>query len=137
MEEEYKRRLKIRPSYAKLPPSVKRVKTEDLIRKYGIRDAPDPFVNRSDTIVYRMDMAPEKCKRQDPYTGTAFIYDYISCRIGPSVADKQNNLVLHFPKIPVDVWRIKNPNDRETKSCNWYLTANMFILKDGVIWVRR
>lgn len=136
MEEEYKRRLRIRPSYAKLPPSVTEMRTEDLIKQFNITDAPTSFTNRKYSFVYRMDMAPDKCKRQDPYTGTAFIYDYVSCRVGPLVEEKKSNLVLHFPKLTVATWKAKNPNDPTTKSCNWYLTANMFILKDGVIWVR-
>ena len=83
-----------------------------------------------------MDMTPDKCKRQDPYTGTTFIYDYMVCRTGSSVEDKKCNLVLSFPKLTVDIWKSKNPNDPTTKSCNWYLTANMFLLKDGYIMVR-
>lgn len=136
MEKEYQRRLRIRPSYAKLPPSVTQIRTAELIRQYGITDAPASFSNRPYTFVYKMDMTPDKCKRQDPYTGTTFIYDYVSCRIGEAVEDKKNNLVLHFPKLTIDTWKKKNPNDPTTKSCNWYLTANMFILKDGVIWIR-
>ena len=28
----------------------------------------------------------------------------------------------------------KNPNNINTKSCNWYLTANLLLLKDGDIF---
>lgn len=136
MENEYNRRLQVRPSYGKLPPSVTRVKTTDFICQYGLNNLPASFSSRPFTYVYRMDMTPEKCKRQDPYTGTTFIYDYIVCRNGPNVADKKNNIVLHFPKLTVNTWKTKNPNDLNTKSCNWYLTANMLILKDGYILVR-
>lgn len=136
LDAEYTRRLRTRPSYAKLPPSVTQEKTSTVLRNFGITNAPSAFVNRPYTYLYRMDMTPEKCKRQDPYTGTTFIYDYLVCRTGKNVNDKKNNLVLHFPKLTVATWKAKNPNDPTTKSCNWYLTANMFILKDGVIWVR-
>lgn len=133
---EYSRRLHARPAYAKMPPSVTQEKTSTVINRFGITDAPQAFKNRPYTYIYRMDMTPEKCKRQDPYTGTTFIYDYMVCRNGEKVSDKINNLVLHFPNLTVDTWKEKNPNNPATKSCNWYLTANMFILKDGVIWVR-
>ena len=133
---EYARRLRVRPSYAKLPPSVKKQSTADVLRQFGIEDAPASFAERPYTYVYRMGMSPQKCKRQDPYTGTAFIYDYQVCRTGPQVGDKENNLVLYFPKLTVATWQRKNPNDPTTKSCNWYLTANLLILQDGVIWVR-
>lgn len=136
MNAEYARRLAVRPSYATLPPSVTSMRTSAFVRQFGIGDAPDSFLDRPLTYIYRMDMTPEKCKRQDPYTGTAFIYDYVVCRTGPDVSEKENNLVLYFPNLTVDTWMAKNPNDLTTKSCNWYLTANAFVLKDGVIWVR-
>ncbi len=136
MQTEYSRRLTIRPSYSKLPPSVTREKTSAFICKYGLKNVPSAFAVRPYTYIYRMDMTPEKCKRQDPYTGTTFIYDYIACRNGENVSDKTNNLVLHFPKLTVDIWKRKNSNDPTTKSCNWYLTANMLLLKDGSIFIR-
>ena len=136
MDSEYERRLRIRPTYAKMPNSVTRVETSKLIKDNGLTGIPDTFASRKYTYVYRMDMTPEKCKRQDPYTGTTFIYDYIVCRTGPSVEDKSSNIILHFPNITVETWKRKNPNDPTTKSCNWYLTANMFLLKDGFILIR-
>ena len=136
MDLEYRRRLDIRPSYGSLPPSVEKQLTSTFLRENGITNIPDSFRNRMYTYIYKMDMTPDKCKRQDPYTGTTFIYDYMVCRNGSSVKDKNSNLVLSFPKLTVDIWKTKNPNDRTTKSCNWYLTANMFLLKDGYIMIR-
>ena len=136
MNEEYNNRLKKRPSYADLPPSVTKVKTSDLMKIFGLEVVTYSFKNRPYTYIYRMDMTPEKCKRQDPYTGTIFIYDYIVCRTGVNVSDKKNNIVLHFPNITVSTWEANNPNNPKTKSSNWYLTANMFIFKDGHILVR-
>lgn len=136
MDSEYRERLRIRPSYGTLPPSVEKVLTTTFLRDNGITNVPDSFKNRKYTYVYKMNMTPAKCKRQDPYTGTTFIYDYMVCRTGSAVEDKNNNLVLSFPKLTIDIWNSKNPNDPTTKSCNWYLTANMFLLEDGHIMVR-
>lgn len=136
MENEYKRRLDKRPSYRKMPPSVTKSKTEVLVEEYQLRNVPATFSNRQYSFVYQMDMTPSKCNRQDPYTGTAFIYDYLACRTGKSVEEKSSNLVLSFPKITVDTWRKTNPNNTSTKSCNWYLTANLMLFKDGYIWIR-
>ena len=136
MQKEYAKRLQIRPSYADLPPSVIRERTIDVINEYHLTDLPESIRSRQYTYLYRMDMTPDKCKRQDPYTGTTFIYDYIVCRTGRDVSEKKANLVLHFPNLTVRTWQEKNPNDLTTKSCNWYLTANLFILKDGYILVR-
>lgn len=136
MQSEYRRRLHICPSYGKFPRSVQRLSTSDLSRIYGIQDMPSSFADRPFTYVYCMNMTPDKCKRQDPYTGTAFIYDYIACRNGPSVNEKTNNLVLYFPNLTLETWMSKNPNDPTTKSCNWYLTANLMVFKNGWLWIR-
>ena len=136
MQREYDNRLRKRPSYSSLPNSVTKEKTSSILVQYNINDAKPSFINRMYTYVYKMDMSPAKCKRQDPYTGTAFIYDYLVCRNGSDVSDKDNNLALWFPSITKDVWFKKNPNDLTTKSCNWYLTANILLFKDGYYIVR-
>lgn len=136
MREEYRMRLAERPSYAYLPNSVKKERTRDFISEYGISGVPETIVQRPFTYIYTMDMTPAKCKRQDPYTGTAFIYDYLVCRNGADVCEKNNNLVLYFPSLTKEIWERKNPNNLATKSCNWYLTANMLVFEDGYIVVR-
>ena len=136
MQQEYYTRLQRRPSYANLPPSVVRYPTNVFIRNFGITNVPSSFMNRPYTYVYSMDMTPAKCKRQDPYTGTAFIYDYQVCRNGINVGDKCNNLVLNFPSLTKEIWACNNPNDSTTKSCNWYLTANLFTFNNGHLWIR-
>ena len=132
MRDEYNRRLRAFPKYGGLPPSVIEYATSDFCRGFNIANAPEDFLERRNTYVYTMDMSPEKCKRQDPYTGTQFIYDYMVCREGPSPAEKKNNLVLRFPSLTRDIWFEKNPNDSNTKSCNWYLTANALLFRDGI-----
>lgn len=136
MKNEYDRRLKIRKSYGDLPPSVKKESTSRYNSRLNNIITDQKFLSRPYTYVYLIEMTPDKCKRQDPYTGTAFIYDYLVCRNGPSVNEKCNNLVLYFPKITKSLWQKNNPNDLKTKSCNWYLTANILQFSDGIIQIR-
>lgn len=134
MKNEYKTRLAKRPSYAKMPPSVQKYTTEDFCSKFGIniKEVPQEFSLRQYTYVYNIGMTPASCKRQDPYTGTQFIYDYILCRYGSSVTEKNSNLVLYFPNLNSNTWFSKNPNNPNTKSCNWYLTANALLFTDTI-----
>lgn len=134
MKNEYNKRLKIRASYGGFPPSVLCYKTQDFLRTNSIKHCDNDFLKRPYTYVYIMDMSVAKCKRQDPYTGTQFIYDYIVCRKGKKPSEKKNNLVLNFPSISQKEWFRNNPNDPKTKSCNWYLTANALLFKDGIFF---
>lgn len=90
------------------------------------------IVSREKSLIYTIGMTVEKCKRQDPYTGQQFIYDYQVCRTGPDQSAKNINLILRFPKIPKEKWLLKNPNDPKTKSAMWYVTADMMVFQDGV-----
>jgi hypothetical protein len=94
------------------------------------------LLKRGQSVVYIMGMTPDKCRREDPYTGTQFIYDYLWCRNGPRVEDKSRNLILHFPKIEQSYWMSRNPNDTTRKSSNWYLTANAMIFADSALLIR-
>lgn len=132
MRNEYNTRLRNRPSYAKMPPSVKTYTTKEFCSEFNIQQAPKEFLSRKYTYVYNIGMTPASCKRQDPYTGTQFIYDYILCRYGSSVTEKKANLVLYFPKLNSITWFSKNPNNPNTKSCNWYLTANALLFTDTI-----
>jgi hypothetical protein len=93
------------------------------------------LLKRKQSIVYSIGMTPAKCRREDPYTGTTFIYDYTLCRIGPNPTDKSKNLILSIPRISRRRWLTANPNDVSRKSSNWYLTATMIALKDGYVFV--
>ena len=90
----------------------------------------------NDSIIYKIVMSEAKCKRQDPYTGTQFIYDYCYCRKGKNINDKKMNLILYFPEIRKNVWLEKNPNNLDTKSSNWYLIANALMFKDDILILR-
>jgi hypothetical protein len=141
MAEEFTRRVATHRPYGRPPPSVKIVPTaslEDLIRvrSGGRQEIPAEWRIRKETVIYTVGMTEEKCKRQDPYTGMQFLYDYQHCRTGVDPGDKHRNLILDFPKVSVRRWKEANPNNPATKSVLWYATANGFLLRDGVIGVR-
>jgi hypothetical protein len=81
-------------------------------------------------------MTEDKCRREDPFTGSQFIYDYLECRNGPRVNNKSRNLVLWFPHVRQKRFMDANPNDVSRKSSNWYLTANAMIFSDGLLLLR-
>lgn len=139
MAEEYERRLKSFKAYNEPPASVAVDSTANTLAGFGVpveAETRKALLARAETLTYTMAMTPEKCRREDPYTGTQFIYDYIWCRTGARVDQKHRNLVLHFPRIKRSHWHQKNPNDPGRKSCNWYLTANALVFSDGMDLVR-
>ncbi len=131
---ELTRREKIYPSYRIPPKSVSFVETHKFFASQPFQDKSlAQLHSRAKSLVYVMDMAPDKCKRQDPYTGMQFIYDYIWLRTGSRPQDRESNLILHIPNVTKSTWLASNPDDHHTKSCNWYLTADAICLADGVI----
>lgn len=138
MRTEYEARLRRYPAYGKPPRSVDIVPTTSLGSSFDSLEGSlaESFRRRSKTLVYAIAMSPAKCRREDPYTGTQFIYDYVWCRSGSDVSDKHTNLVLRFPDLTTQTWFAANPNDPVRKSCNWYLTANAIWLKDAVHLLR-
>lgn len=140
MEREYDERVQAYKPYGSPPSSVEIVSTDQFVktmheRMDGEFEADPGILSRDETVVYKIGMSPQNCRREDPYTGTQFIYDYQHCRDGPDPSDKSRNLVLNCPKIPKDRWLEANPNDRSRKSFLWYATANGIALKDGFIRV--
>ena len=83
-----------------------------------------------------MGMSEEKCRREDPYTGMQFLYDYQHCRNGVKPENKLRNLIIDVPNVSIRRWKEANPNDPSRKSVLWYATANGILLKDGLIIVR-
>jgi len=140
MADEYSRRLSNRGLYGDPPgKSVELLDTSSLLSRIGNVLSPSvksALSKRKQSVLYTMKMTPDKCRREDPYTGTQFIYDYLWCRNGPRVEDKHSNLVLHFPKISRATWFAKNPNDCNRKSCNWYLTANVLVFSNSAELLR-
>jgi hypothetical protein len=135
MEEEYSYRLDRRPAYGFPPSTVSVAPTADLLHHFpGSSAYGSKLLRRKQSVVYSIGMTPEKCRREDPYTGMTFIYDYLMCRVGPSPRDKDKNLILSIPNVSKRRWLDANPNDASKKSSNWYATATMLALKDGSIF---
>jgi hypothetical protein len=139
MSNEYGSRLVRRAGYSLPPPSVYEIGTTDLLSRIGVNSS-DPtyrkIMARESSIVYDIGMRPESCRRQDPYTGAQFVYDYLYCRNGPNPADKHTNLILHLPQLTRELWYRCNPNDSNSKSCNWYLTADALWFENGIDLLR-
>ncbi|MEG0844285.1 hypothetical protein [Clostridium sp.] len=133
MQNEYIHRLNQYPAYGEMPASVVKYNTDEFISIFSLTNVPDKFRSKSYTYVYKINMSPGSCKRQDPYTGTQLIYDYMVCRNGELTSDKHNNLVLYFPSLDEDLWFSKNPNNSNTKSSNWYITASALLFKNNDI----
>lgn len=134
LEEEYRQRLFDFQAYGSLPNSVDLVSTESIVSRYPNIKASQSFISNQNSYIYKIGMTPDKARRQDPYTGTQFIYDYLVCRNGENVKDKYSNLVLFFPNIDQKVWFEKNPNNPLSKSSNWYLTASALMFRDGIFY---
>lgn len=136
LQKELVRRNLKHPPYERLPTSAKIQKTSKFLGSLKFDTKKYIFLlARQESLIYKMDMAPDKCRREDPYTGTQFIYDYGWLRNGPRPTDRSLNLLLHVPKVSVMRWREANPNDSQRKSSNWYLTADGIVLKDGIIMI--
>ncbi len=137
MRAEYEARVKKYPRYGKPPRSVSIVTTERFVALMRERDPsfePGREVGRRrETVLYTADMSPGACRREDPYTGMQFVYDYQLCRSGPHPSDKRRNLVIDVPRVSTRRWRDANPNDPSRKSSLWYATANGIALRDGFI----
>jgi hypothetical protein len=133
----YDRSVDVNPAYESLPRSAKIRDTEAVVDEWreerGEVELPDEFFDREETLVYKCNMSPSKCRREDPYAGMQFVYDYGWCREGPDPSEKHRNLVINVPKVTRSTWVTKNPNDPSRKSSQWYATAEGFALKDGVI----
>jgi hypothetical protein len=138
-EQEYEKRLKRYKAYSKPPASVSFIKTDiflKTINKIINKNQTNHLKRFKESVIYLIKMEEAKCRREDPYTGTQFIYDYAYCRNGTLPSQKNKNLILHFPNIRKKFWLEKNPNDTSRKSCNWYLVANALIFSDGVLILR-
>lgn len=141
MSEEYASRVAVYANYARPPNSVA-IESSDVVQsrfsefQHLTPDEQRSLLAREETVVYTIGMTPEKSRREDPYTGTQFIYDYAWCRSGTAPEDKRRNLVLRFPQITRETWIANNPNDTSRKSSNWYLTANALLFSDGAIFLR-
>lgn len=137
--QEYERRVANFPSYGRPPKTLlleSTAKSLSFFRLGKTDELTTHLQQYEETATYVVGMTEAACRREDPFTGMQFIYDYLYCRTGPAVHQKSRNLVLYFPQIRKTVWNAKNPNDPSRKSSNWYLTANALVFKDGWILLR-
>jgi hypothetical protein len=136
----YAFRVSQHPAYGELPPSVTIIPTSKLPGYTGLADS--RFVECGglrkvkSSVVYSIGMTEEKCRREDPFTGSQFLYDYLECRSGRRVENKSKNLILWFPHVSKRRFLEANPNDPARKSSNWYLTANALVFSDEVVLLR-
>jgi len=123
--------------YGEPPGSVKIEPTNDFLDsiqgKFKETGLPQYFGARSNTLIYRIGMTEQNCRREDPYTGMQLIYDYQYCRRGRTKYDRHMNLILYFPEIRKHVWFRRNPYDPQKKRRLWYLVPDLMVFKDGVI----
>lgn len=136
VEEELRIRNSKHPPYNDLPNSARIHETRSFLASLNFPTQQySSLLIRNSSLIYRMDMSPDACRREDPYTGTQFIYDYGWLREGPKPKNRNTNLLLHIPKVSMARWLEANPNDKQRKSSNWYLTADGIVLKDGIILI--
>jgi hypothetical protein len=136
---ESRRRMLLNPTYLLPPPSISIESTATVLQTYPLLNggsSAELFSQRRETVLYMIGMTEDNCRREDPYTGMQFIYDYMHCRDGRRPSEKYRNLCLHFPNIRRELWESNNPNRPDRKSSNWYLTANALIFADGVANLR-
>ena len=135
----YKESVSAFEKYNSPPDSVSIINTSYFLSQFNkeLNNSEKSIINTKEkTVLYRIGMKQGKsAKRQDPFTGTQFIYDYLYCRNGVNVVNKEKNLILYFPFLSKSFWESTNPNNN-TKSSNWYITANGLLFKDGYIFIR-
>ncbi len=141
MMEEYNTRLLMERGdiYKEPPKSIKIKRTKSFFEKINFSidfEILTSLLKHDESVIYQIALNESKCKRQDPYTGAQLIYDYLYCRKGIYPENKFRNLILHFPKISYSAWEEKNPNDPNSKSSNWYISANALVFSDGIKLLR-
>lgn len=136
MVKELKVRTEARASYLLPPKSIEAGEhSSTSLRGSSVKRLSESPIRRDRTrsLVYVIGMLPASCRRQDPYTGMQFVYDYAYCRSGPSRVNRTMNLVLKFPHLNSSTFISNNPNDKNSKSCNWYLLADGFEFSDKFV----
>lgn len=137
--DEYNRRIELFKPYASPPKTVTCSSTDVFFQNNENRTiigGMSKAMTRRESVVYEISMTVAGCKRQDPYTGMQFVYDYLYCREGVEIDKKHRNLILSFPNLTHSVWIENNPNDSNTKSSNWYLTADLMLFSDAIVACR-
>ena len=137
MERAMKQAIERNKGYEGPPGSVRIEPTGDYLHsirgKFKDTDLPGHLDARNQTLIYRIGMTEENCRREDPYTGMQLIYDYQYCRHGRTKYDRHTNLILDFPEIRKEVWLARNPYESQKKRRLWYLVPDLLVFEDGVI----
>ena len=134
MKLENEERCKVRPSYSKPPPTVSIIDTNDLIRNNKIFNENDNFLNRKESILYRIGDKTYK-PRTDPFTGTGVAYDYLYARDDKGI--KVRNLVARFSQANGEGtyskdWFLENYPRNNSKLSTWYTIFDALLFYDGL-----
>lgn len=117
--------------YAKPPKSVTIQSTNSAVEQYrGLTENGSFQTSRDETVVCDFKF---RTRRTDPYIGSQFAYDYLYCRTGPTVRDRDRNLVLNMPKIDRETWFEYHPYKPGNKTALWYACADALVLADDTL----
>lgn len=130
-EQGAKRILSEYAPYEKPPKSVTIQSTRSATEQYNGLEGDGSFqTSRDETVVCDFKF---QTRRTDPYIGSQFAYDYLYCRTGPSVHDRNRNLVLNMPKIDRETWFEYHPYKPGNKTALWYACADALVLADDTL----
>lgn len=117
--------------YEKPPNSVSIRSTEDVLTQYtGSFEGGSFERGRDETVVCEFGF---RTRRTDPYIGAQFAYDYLYCRTGPTVRDRNRNLLLYMPHLDRETWFEYHPYKPGNKTALWYACADALVLSDDVL----
>lgn len=117
--------------YKNPPKSVTIQPTESAVAQYDGLSGDGSFrTGREETVVCDFKF---RTRRTDPYIGSQFAYDYLYCRTGPTVRDRNRNLVLNMPRIDRETWFEYHPYKPGNKTSLWYGCADALVLSDDTL----
>lgn len=117
--------------YDKPPKSVTIQSTDSVIKEHnGLLGDGSFQASRDETVICDFKF---QTRRTDPYIGSQFAYDYLYCRTGPTIHDRNRNLVLNMPKIDRETWFEYHPYEPGNKTALWYACADALVLADDTL----
>lgn len=129
-EREAERILSEYAAYQQPPGSVGIRPTGDVVDSFGVPSGGTFSPERDESVVCRFGF---RTRRTDPYVGAQFAYDYLYCRRGPTIHDRERNLVLHMPELDRETWFDYHPYRPGNKTALWYACADALALADDVL----
>lgn len=130
MRSEIKDGIKRHKSYAYPPNSAKIVPTKNFLADKRLKGYtfPEYFFKRPESLHYKVGM--KAGLRSDPFTGMQLVYDYIYCRTGGQLSNRNRNLVLEIPDLTTVAWNaVTNTQRKDKKMLKMF--PDLLILKDG------